>query len=236
MKTWVTKNGYRITRVLSGRSNVFLVSYNNLNILVDTSTSRYRKKIKERLHTLGLHHIDYLVLTHSHFDHAGNAREIKENFSAKVFIHNSEAAYLENGDNIIPNGTNFFTRPLLKAFAPKIFPKLKFEPCKCDLTVGEVFLFFDLGLNARIIHTPGHTPGSMSMVVDDEIALVGDTMFGVFKNSIMTPVAKDVITMIDSWGLLLNTGCRLFLPGHGTENSRALVEKCFNKQMQHQPL
>jgi hydroxyacylglutathione hydrolase len=90
-----------------------------------------------------------------------------------------------------------------------------------------------MGFNATILHTPGHTPGSMSLIVDGEIALVGDCMFGVFKGSAFPPFALDTRQMIESWGKLLDTGCRLFLPSHGTSDSRELVERDYNKRKQN---
>ncbi len=66
------------------------------------------------------------------------------------------------------------------------------------------------------------------MIVNNEIALVGDAMVGMFKNSIYPPFACDTEQMVESWGKLLETGCSLFLPAHGTENSRELVEKQYN--------
>jgi glyoxylase-like metal-dependent hydrolase (beta-lactamase superfamily II) len=80
------------------------------------------------------------------------------------------------------------------------------------------------------MHTPGHTRGSLSIVVDDEIALVGDTMFGVFKGSVFPPYAENAGVMIQSWGKLLDTSCRLFIPSHGTANSRSLVERDFARR------
>jgi glyoxylase-like metal-dependent hydrolase (beta-lactamase superfamily II) len=72
----------------------------------------------------------------------------------------------------------------------------------------------------------------MSLIVDDEIALVGDCMFGVFKGSAFPPFALDVKQMIISWGKLLNTGCHLYLPSHGTADSRELVQRDYDKRKQ----
>jgi glyoxylase-like metal-dependent hydrolase (beta-lactamase superfamily II) len=90
----------------------------------------------------------------------------------------------------------------------------------------------DLGINACIMHTPGHTSGSISVIVDDEIAIVGDTMFGVFGGSVFPPFAENVLQMIQSWGKLLQTNCKVFIPSHGTANSRSLVEKDYVKRVQ----
>jgi len=88
-----------------------------------------------------------------------------------------------------------------------------------------------LGFNAYLTHTPGHTIGSMSLIVDNEIAIVGDTMFGVFNWSAFPPYAQDADLMLKSWKKLLETNCNEFLPSHGTANSRDLVQKCYNKKL-----
>jgi hypothetical protein len=56
----------------------------------------------------------------------------------------------------------------------------------------------------------------MSLIVDNEIALVGDVMFGVFNWSVFPPFADDVPTLEKSWGKLAKSGCKMYLPGHGT--------------------
>jgi hydroxyacylglutathione hydrolase len=88
-----------------------------------------------------------------------------------------------------------------------------------------------MGLDAYIMHTPGHTSGSVSVIVDDEIALVGDAMFGVFKGSVFPPYAENADEMVRSWGKLLGSHCRIFIPSHGTANNRSLVEKEFRKRI-----
>ncbi|MGE5424588.1 MAG: hypothetical protein ACM3N9_04445 [Syntrophothermus sp.] len=84
--------------------------------------------------------------------------------------------------------------------------------------------------NLYLLHTPGHTAGSMSMIIDDEIALAGDTLFGVFKGSVFPPYAEDEELMIKSWKILLSTNCKLFMPSHGTSITRSLLEKSFKRR------
>jgi len=67
------------------------------------------------------------------------------------------------------------------------------------------------------------------VVVDDKIALVGDAMFGIFPGTVFPPFSADVGQMIDSWGKLPATNCRLFLPAHGTVSSRRLVLRNYEK-------
>jgi hypothetical protein len=72
MKTWTAKSGYKLIRVLAGRSNAFLLTDGVKNILIDTGPSYMWKWLKGRLDKLGVRQIDALILTHSHMDHAEN--------------------------------------------------------------------------------------------------------------------------------------------------------------------
>ncbi len=230
MKTWTTKSGYTLTRIIGGRSNVFLLTAGNKNVLIDTSVSLTWGMLQNRLSNLGVSTIDYLIVTHAHFDHAANAHRIKAKFNSAVIVQKLEAEYLAAGDNLIPDGTNPVARLLMNQVGRRIFHKFRYEPCEYDIIVEDYLDLKQVCLNAFLMHTPGHTPGSMSLIVDEEIAVVGDTMFGVFPRSVFPPFAVDPEEMIRSWGKLLETPCSLFLPSHGGGNRRDLVEKDYNKR------
>jgi hydroxyacylglutathione hydrolase len=215
---------------MAGRSNVFILTDGQKTILIDTSVSGLWNSLIKKLEKLGINKIDYLILTHAHFDHAANANKIKEKYNASVIIQQEEAGYLANGDNILPYGTTIFTKLIVNVFGKRFFSRFKYEPCQPDILINSYYNLRELGFNAYLIHTPGHTAGSMSLIIDDEIAIVGDTMFGVFKWSVFPPYAEDEKLMIHSWGKLLETKCSEFLPSHGTANSRLLVQKDYNKR------
>jgi hydroxyacylglutathione hydrolase len=230
MKTWVTKSGYQIIQILSGRSNVFLLTNERTNFLIDTSAGRSWNKLQKHLEIADVKNINYLILTHAHFDHAANANKIKTKYGASVIVHQDEAEYLAKGENIIPHGTTLLTRSLVSMAGKSLVKRMRYEPCHFDILVDRMLDLKAMGIDAHIMHTPGHTSGSMSVIIEDEIALVGDTMFGVFRGSVFPPYAENATLMIQSWGKLLQTGCRLFLPSHGTANSRSLVEKDYSKR------
>jgi hydroxyacylglutathione hydrolase len=231
LKSWTTRNGLKIYRVLGGRSNVFLLTNGMKNILVDTSAQFMKNALIENLRKLNIHQIDYLVLTHSHFDHAANAAFVKDWYDAKIIIHKNESHNLETGKNIVPAGTGPFSKLIVRFLASKYMMKLDYEPCKPDILVDETFDFKEMGFGAYLLHTPGHTPGSMSLIINHEIALVGDAMVGTFPNSCYPPFALDTDEVVKSWGKLLDTGCRWFMPSHGSARSRELVEKEYRKRI-----
>jgi hydroxyacylglutathione hydrolase len=235
MKNWSTKSGYNIIQVLSGRSNVFLLGSGRTKILIDTGPGFMWKTLKRRLDHLQISKIDLLILTHSHFDHAANAEKIRIKYNARVIIHKSESNYLSNGDNILPAGTNAITRRLIRLFSKQFISSARYGPCKDFTTVDDTLPLSEYGLNAYLMNTPGHTPGSISVIIDNEIALVGDTMFGVFPWTVLPPFANYPTQLIDSWGKLLETNCKLFIPSHGSANPRTLVEKDLKRRKNSQP-
>ncbi len=231
MKTWQTARGTTITRLLAGRSNVFLVARGGRRVLVDTSPAWRWRKLARRLRRRGIASLDALVLTHSHFDHAGSAARLRKEFAAPVIVHRAEAAALAGGESVLPDGSNRFARFLVARLRRLAAGRARCDPCRADVLAGERLDLGEFGIGAYVLHTPGHTPGSQSVIVDDEIALVGDAMFGVFPGSVFPPFACDAERLVASWGRLLDTGCRLFLPSHGSANSRRLVERDRRQRM-----
>jgi glyoxylase-like metal-dependent hydrolase (beta-lactamase superfamily II) len=102
---------------------------------------------------------------------------------------------------------------------------MRYPVVEGNLLVEEQYDLNPLGFNAYIMHTPGHTVGSISVIVDHEIAIVGDAMFGVFRNSVFPPFISDTQAMVRSWKKLLDTGCEIYLPSHGREIPRELLHK-----------
>lgn len=226
IKKWTTTGGCTIYQVNEGRSNSYLVLEDNVSILIDTGLENSKTGLIKKLdYLLGERSLSYLVLTHTHFDHVGNAALLKEIYKAKVIVQESESENLERGKTLIPQGTNPLTRLLVK-IGRKIKQFNEYSQVEPDYLVGEKHV---LTPKCYLIPTPGHSKGSMSLIVDDEVALVGDAMVGIFWWSIFPAFADDEPSMITSWNKLLKTGCDIFLPGHGTPDSRKLLEKQYRK-------
>lgn len=225
MKAWQTRKGTQIRQVLNKSSNSYLIITNDFQVLVDTGKASAYDKLYNDLETLSDSErpLKYLFLTHSHYDHCQNATKLKDKYQCKIWLSKKEEDFAKNGFTPLPKGTNLFSKwiSLLGQNLPeKLFSYPVFSP---DVLIKEDGNLESEGL--KIILSPGHTNGSISLIIDEEIAIVGDALFGIFKNSVMPPFANDQKMMKQSWEKLLNTGARIFLPGHGKEIKRKLLQK-----------
>lgn len=230
MKQWVTRSGCIVHQVTGGAWNVYALTHEEDMILVDTGR-RYRwGTLRSRIENLRFRSGPRaLVLTHTHFDHAENAARLKDAYPLKLIVHASEMKYLEAGHSPLPDGAILPTRLLMRFVKRLVQPKFGYPGVQADFTVDDRLDLEPFGFEAYILHTPGHSSGSMSIIVEDKIALVGDTLSGIFPGSVLPPYADDVPLMVDSWRKLLETPCERFLAGHGREIPRALLERKYAK-------
>jgi glyoxylase-like metal-dependent hydrolase (beta-lactamase superfamily II) len=193
-------------------------------VLIDTGRKNRRSSLLRNLKKLHVDKIDWLILTHTHFDHCENAGFLQKRLNCKIVTAEKAYSNARRGYALLPLGTNPFSRLLSRIGNKMLLPFFHFKSFTPDYTFDEFFSFSIPGITIEVITTPGHSDDSISIIVNNEIALVGDAMFGIFKNSIFPPFADNPVVMVESWGKLLDTPCRLFLPGHGAEIKRELVE------------
>jgi glyoxylase-like metal-dependent hydrolase (beta-lactamase superfamily II) len=232
MKNWKTKKGTEIFQVLNRRGNSYLICSENGNSLVDTGRISSYHQLKKNIHVLNIkpESIGLLILTHTHYDHCQNTCAIKEQTNCKIVVSEKESIYTERGFTPLPNGTFVLTRVISNLGKWIGQRKFGYKPFVADLLIADEL---DLKpFSIKLISTPGHSPGSISVIVDDEMAIVGDALFGVFRKSVFPPFADDVDEMIVSWGRLMETGCNIFLPGHGLEIKRELLQTEYEKYHQ----
>ncbi|MBN1953181.1 MAG: MBL fold metallo-hydrolase [Bacteroidales bacterium] len=230
MKHWKTSHGYEIIQIPNGRSSCYLIRKAGMLILIDTGKKGRFKVIWDQVSRLkGKQPLDLIIQTHTHYDHCQNTARIKEMESCKVMGSEYEIGFAKKGYTPLPRGSYILTEII--SWAGRILLKglFRHEPFETDITLREEYMLKAPGFLIRILATPGHTRGSVSILVDDEIALVGDTMIGFIRNTIFSPYADEPKEMIRSWKKLLDTPCTLFLPGHGQQISRSLLEKEYEK-------
>lgn len=230
MKNWSTKN-CRILQLLDKRSNAYLIDTGNLRILVDTGIERKYPSLRHRIESIygDATKIDYLVLTHTHYDHCQSAARIKADTGAKLMVHRSEAENLKNGFTSLPAGTLLPTK-IISGLGNKYFSGIgEYAAVIPDISVDEEYIIEHEPF-LKVMHTPGHSEGSVSVIVEDEIALSGDTVFNIWKGRVFPPFANDTSKLLKSWEKLMDSGCHLFLPGHGKPVSIEMLVKEYGKR------
>jgi len=223
-----TGKGTSIIRLTPARCNIFAVTRNSRTILIDTGISFDRARIEHALAKKGLVP-EAVVLTHTHFDHAGNAAWLAREYGAEVVIQEAESQFLATGDTPIPEGTHAVTRGLV-SLGKKVTPMFRYEPCQADHVFGDSFDLNRFGINGYIIHTPGHSPGGATVVIDGIVALAGDSIIGTTPGIPFPPFADDVDLLLKSWRKIIDTGCETFLPGHGKPVSLDELKEEFSKR------
>ncbi len=227
-----TRNRNTIYQALKGRCNVFVVRNKKECILIDTSVSRYWKELSAVIDSFVYQGCFFtgLILTHSHFDHVINAQLVRRKYKMKIHIREEERGLLSKGESPEIRGTNIVLGAITSLFQKQMQSLCKYQAVEPDVSVvDDKFSLESLGINAYLLHTPGHSAGSMSVIVDDEIALVGDTLVGMFPNFIYPPFAANPKLMIKSWEKLIDTNCRLFIPSHGRASTRDILIKQHGK-------
>lgn len=113
---WKTNRRNEIFLAVGSLSNSYLIPTGSGNILIDTSIQSNYSILRKNIASLHLvaPKIDYLILTHSHFDHCRNVRQIKEEDGCTVVMSQKEANFAQEGYTSIPKGTSMFTKLLSK--------------------------------------------------------------------------------------------------------------------------
>jgi len=162
-----------IVRIHCAISNCYLL-LGERPVLVDTGAPGDLKRILAALKAHGLEpkQLALILLTHGHSDHAGCAAELKRRSGAQIALHISDAALARSGHNGVLAPTSELGR-FIRPFVDQPFEA--FEP---DLLFRDGFSLEPHGVKGRVLATPGHTPGSASVVLGSGEAIIGDVLRG----------------------------------------------------------
>ncbi|QGJ70156.1 MBL fold metallo-hydrolase [Planctomycetales bacterium 10988] len=217
---------YQIIPLKLQFSNAFLLKGEKI-ALVDTGVASDLPKLIKLLavHKVTLKELDCVLLTHAHGDHVGNAKQIQDEFKCPIAIHPADVDRLKEGYNgklkPVYAGTQLIT---------KVVPQ-RFTPVTDNLTMIEEgpLDFFDSDI--QVFHTPGHTPGSVSLGIDSENVLAGDLLIGgylggVFRSHIARyPYFADSLEEVrTSTKKLLAESYQTYYLGHGGPVSKNSVK------------
>ena len=171
------ENGVKVHTLFTGVANTHLVANSRGVIVVDAGMPHQARRIVNALRALGHppQAVRLILITHGHIDHAGSAVALQKVTGAPIALHRGDARLVETPSLKIPPGRNAATEvigALMRAFGWAM-PLETFTP---EVWLEDEQSLREFGLDARVIHTPGHTAGSVSVLCDDGALFVGDAI------------------------------------------------------------
>ena len=181
-------------------ADIYLVWFGDKAALIDAGSGRgHARLIKNIAECLkpGVQ-LEYLLLTHCHFDHTGGAQAVRDEYGCRIVAHELDAIYLESGDNRVIAAAWYGAQ--LEPFTIDI--KLRGQESKLAIGDGVV----------TAIHCPGHSPGSLvfTTCVDGELVLFGQDIHGPLHSEYLSDEKK----YLDSLTRLIDLDADLLLEGH----------------------
>ncbi len=208
-----------------GWTRCYLLPCTSGYLLIDTDYSKYCRRFTRKLSALGiaLAEIKYLLLTHHHDDHAGFAAELVRSTGCHVIAHYLAARPLSRGRSEgTDNPVNWRCRATLALYtllhAEYTFPPLVLSGRDIVIEGDDEGVLKGIGIDGVILHTPGHTEDSISVLLSDGSAFVGDAAMNFLRWTGMRHrpiVVENIETVYESWRKLRQRGARVIYPSHG---------------------
>jgi hydroxyacylglutathione hydrolase len=180
------------------------------------------------------HDIKLIVITHGHPDHVGSAKDLKELTGAEIAMHRLDKQCLETGkwkETHMPKAAKGNAWGWLneKTFLRIIAARAKFPSSEVELVIDDDGLSLEnYGIPGQVIYTPGHTIGSVSVLLDSGEAFVGDLAMNKLplrRNPGLPILAEDIEKVKESWRKLLELGATTVYPGHGKPFSVEVIKR-----------
>jgi glyoxylase-like metal-dependent hydrolase (beta-lactamase superfamily II) len=158
-----------------GGGNVYVWEASHGLTLIDTGVPGSAPAVLAAIEAFGHRPTDVveILLTHFHTDHTGSAAELASHTGARVLAHRADAAVIAGREPPVPPSLTELERPLARMLFGDVSrlpgpppPKVEVEPVDDgDMTAG----------GGTIVATPGHTPGSIALLVRD-VLFTGDSI------------------------------------------------------------
>jgi len=140
--------------------------------LVDAGFRRQEKTILRHIRKHGSKPLKLIFITHAHVDHYGSAAALRRLTGAQVAVHAADAPFLTRGES--PLGEVRGRGKVMKEMLKVIEPFLNAEAITPDIILEDGINLASFNICATVIHSPGHTPGSCCLMLDDGNTFAGD--------------------------------------------------------------
>lgn len=159
--------------------------------------------------------LSLILITHGHSDHMGSASDLRRATGAKTAVHRFDADVIRTGKNPRLHPTSRKG----KIFGGFIGEAIDgFTPYEPEIIIDGEQSLSDYGIPGRVITTPGHTDGSISVILDNGSAVVGDALMGgmVTRGKPNFPLYADsTVKAYDSIKKIIGLSPQKIYTGHG---------------------
>jgi hydroxyacylglutathione hydrolase len=223
----------KIHTVNLGFDQCYLIQGDGI-IMIDGGEPGKIEKFKKSLKKLEIkpEEIKLIILTHGHWDHIGSAKDIQKLTGTKIVMHENEKEWLEKSLIILPPGATTWGQIFNKIMSLFV-PLIKVPPANVDIVLNEEnFSLTEFGIPGYIEYTPGHSSGSVSIILDTGEAFVGDLLMNKFplRMSPGLPIfAEDIEEVKQSLEILLEKEVKTIYPSHGKPFSAKIISKELEK-------
>jgi glyoxylase-like metal-dependent hydrolase (beta-lactamase superfamily II) len=208
-----------IKRIQLSFVNAYVVKAKEGFVLIDTGLSSQWRKLEKELISAGClpDKLKLVILTHGDADHAGNAKNLQEKYHVKIAMHKDDYAIIE---------TSFSGKRKVKPLAMKIMfgvvsvvrklrkNNINLSRFKPDIWLQDGQSLQKYGFHASVVHIPGHTKGSIAIVMDHGDLFAGDTLVNARKPQAATIIENEA-ELKESIEKLRKLRIRTVYPGHG---------------------
>jgi glyoxylase-like metal-dependent hydrolase (beta-lactamase superfamily II) len=228
--------GFEVVQIKGFIENAYLIK-GDRTALVDTGARQSYRKIEKALRKNGVapENIEFILMTHHHFDHAANLARLKRISGATVIAGALDAPVIEGTEQSPrPSDLNRIGR-LLRKLPPKMVASYQsYEPCEVDRKLEDGDVIEELGLEA--VALPGHTAGGMGYIDrEGKRAFTGD-MASKYKFMWSMPslsFSDNLKSIFESQDSLVSLGLETAYAGHGvviTPDASAQIARFVTKQ------
>ena len=205
----------QVHNIPMGMSRAYLIESDAGLVLVDAGSPRCERSVLRRMRALGRDDLQFIFITHAHLDHYGSAAALRRLTGAPIAIHRADGDAMARGETPIRSARG--RGWLLLALLPLIESVLRPEPTLPDLLLddGDDLRAYGFDLDAVVLHTPGHTPGSSCLIVEGRFAFVGDLISTTSRSTAQRFFADDWSLIPDSLARLQALKPEWVYAGHG---------------------
>ena len=194
-------------------ANCYLIHTETGYVLIDTGIKNRRKQLETALIDAGCQpgELKLIIITHGHIDHIGNASYLRDKYGAKIAMHRGDVKMVTGAGMFADAPPSLMIK--IVGFLMNLTGLGDFETFTPDILLEDNQSLQEYGLDATVLHTPGHSKGSISILTASGDLFSGDIFNGSVEG--VTTIVDDPSALDSSVEHLKTLNAESFYSGHG---------------------